>query len=267
MPMCRVELTLLRGFALVSGGERVPLVLTAQRLVGYLAVQQRPVHRPHVAAELWPGATAERANANLRSALWRVQRSCPQLIDASAQQLSLAPDVGVDLRRARHVADRLLDDTRDCADILDAGTRAELAAEVLPDWHDDQWLTVEREQYHQLRLHALEAMCDRLLNLGRHGEAVAAGLVAVRADPLRESAHRAVIRAHLAAGNRWEAARQFDECRRVLRDDLGLAPSPDLQDLAALTRPRVGPSRAVNFKAQKHPRRTPTRRVPQTAPT
>jgi DNA-binding SARP family transcriptional activator len=237
MTMGTAELNLLRGFTLTAGGARVPLALTAQRLVAYLAVQQRPVHRPHVAAELWPDTTAARANANLRSALWRVQRACPGLLDASAQQLGLSADVVVDLDRAHALADRLLDRNRDCDDILDAAARAELAAEVLPDWYDDEWLTVEREHHHQLRLHALEAMCDRLVAAGRHGEAVAAGLTAVRAEPLRESAHRAVIRAHLAAGNRWEAARQYEQCRRIFRADLGLAPSPELRDLARIDRP------------------------------
>jgi DNA-binding SARP family transcriptional activator len=223
----------------------VPLAFTAQRLVAYLAVQERPVHRPHVAGDLWPETTAARANANLRSALWRAQRACPQLIDTSAQQLALAADILVDLREAQRLADRLLDRGRSCDDIIDARTRGVLAAEVLPDWHEDEWLTVEREHYHQLRLHALEAMCDRLVEAARHGEAVAAGLAAVRAEPLRESAHRAVIRAHLAAGNRWEADRQYEQCRRTFLDELGLAPSRELRELASISRnpdrPAAGP--------------------------
>ncbi len=259
--MGTAELTLLRGFALTAGGTRVPLAFTAQRLVAYLAVQQRPVHRPHVAAELWPETTTARANANLRSALWRVQRACPGLLDTSAQQLSLAADVVVDLDRAHALADRLLDRNRNCDDILDAATRAELAAEVLPDWYDDEWLIVEREHHHQLRLHALEAMCDRLVAAGRHGEAVAAGLTAVRAEPLRESAHRAVIRAHLAAGNRWEAARQYEQCRRIFRADLGLAPSPELRDLARMDRPAPHPEPP----ARRHHPGTARRRVTQPA--
>ncbi|HEX8347116.1 MAG TPA: BTAD domain-containing putative transcriptional regulator [Actinoplanes sp.] len=232
--MSTPEVSLLRGFALTSGSVRVPLVLTAQRLVAYLAVRARPVHRPQAAARLWPDTTAARANANLRSALWRVQRACPRLVDASAQQLGLAADVVVDLHRAHSVADRLLDVSRGCDDILDAGTRGELCAEVLPDWDGEEWLIIEREHYHQLRLHALEVMCDRLVAAGRHGEAVAAGLAAVRAEPLRESAHRAIIRAHLAAGNRWEAAMQYEDCRRVFRAELGLSPSAHLAELAGV---------------------------------
>jgi DNA-binding SARP family transcriptional activator len=48
---------------------------------------------------------------------------------------------------------------------------------------------------------------------------------------LRESAHRALIRVHLAEGNRFEAQRQYDLCRRLLRDRLDIEPSPQLEAL------------------------------------
>jgi DNA-binding SARP family transcriptional activator len=94
---------------------------------------------------------------------------------------------------------------------------------------------MEQEQYHQLRLYALEAMAKRLTTAGRHGEAVAAALAAVRAEPLRESAHRVLIDAHLAAGNRAAAQHQYEQCRRVLLDELGLEPTKSLRHLLSHT--------------------------------
>jgi DNA-binding SARP family transcriptional activator len=55
--------------------------------------------------------------------------------------------------------------------------------------------------------------------------AVEAALEAVALEPLRESAHRAVIRAHLVEGNRGEALRQLGELRRLLLEELGIQPS------------------------------------------
>jgi DNA-binding SARP family transcriptional activator len=55
--------------------------------------------------------------------------------------------------------------------------------------------------------------------------AIEAGLAAVRADPLRESAHRVLIEAHLLEGNRCEALRQFRAYEALMRAQLGLAPS------------------------------------------
>ena len=225
-------MSLLGGFVLTVSGRVVPILPTAQRLLAYLGIRDRPAHRPHVAGVLWPDAATCRAGANLRSALWRTQRTCAGLIQTDPQHLMLNADVRVDLDRARRRAERLLDARQDCADDLDAGARLDLTADVLPDWTDESWLTVEREHFRQLRLHALEAMGERLIAAGRPGEAVAAGLAAVAADPLRESAHRVLIRAHLAAGNRWAAARQYEQCRRMFSEDLGLSPSAALRELA-----------------------------------
>jgi DNA-binding SARP family transcriptional activator len=55
----------------------------------------------------------------------------------------------------------------------------------------------------------------------------------VSGEPLRESAHRAVIEVHLAEGNPGEALRQYDLYRRLLRVELGLSPSQAIRSLVA----------------------------------
>jgi DNA-binding SARP family transcriptional activator len=132
----------------------------------------------------------------------------------------------------------MLDSTDPCQDILNMETLSFLSADILPDWYEEDWVVLHRERYHQLRLHALEAMCDRFTAARRYGEAVEAGLAAVRAEPLRESAHRTLVRAHLAEGNRFEANRQYHNCRRLLHAELGLEPSPGLRELIAQEIPR-----------------------------
>ena len=57
------------------------------------------------------------------------------------------------------------------------------------------------------------------------------GLAAVAGEPLRESAHRALITAYLAEGNRSEALRQYRFFRHLLADELGLEPSPLMESL------------------------------------
>jgi DNA-binding SARP family transcriptional activator len=226
-----IRLTLLRRFELKVGHEPVPLIWSAQRLIALLTLKGGALGRAYVAEMLWPETTTIRANANLRSALWRTQRCCHRLIVASAQQLALAPDVEVDVRVALSRSHRLLGGATPHDEDLGTETREDLSADLLPEWYEDDWMVVERERYHQLRLHALEAMCERLVAAGRFGEAIDAGLAAVRAEPLRESAHEALVKAHLAEGNRWEAVRQYEQCRHLLREELGLEPSPALRGL------------------------------------
>jgi DNA-binding SARP family transcriptional activator len=225
---------LLRGFSLLVDCEPVDISWSGQRLTALLALHGRPLTRSFVAGALWPDTTDVRASANLRSSLWRVQRLCRHVIKASVQQLKLGSHVVVDVHEAETRAHQLLERGRSCGDALTAAIRSDLSHDLLPDWYDDDWVIVERERYHQLRLYALEAMCERLTSTGRYGEAVDAGLAAVRAGPLRESAHEVLIKAHLATGNRCEAISQYDRFRHLLVSELGLEPSPALRRLLPL---------------------------------
>jgi len=145
----------------------------------------------------------------------------------------LAPSVVVDHRRAVAHARRLLD-----PDVVGVGADFDeclLAGDLLPGW-DDDWVVVERERIRQLRLHALEALCIRLAEQGQGGRAVDVGLLAVAAEPLRESAQRALVRAHQLDGNAAEALRQYASYRDLLADVLGLEPSRLMEDLVASVR-------------------------------
>ncbi len=228
-----IMLRLLNGFDLRFNGVRINLGWSSQRLLAFLAFQDRPVGREYVAGSIWPETTTSKANANLRTALWRTHRACDAVIETSARRLALAANVAADAVRASATARRLLDAADPCDGLLTEGTLAELSSALLPDWCDSDWVIVERERYRHLRLHALEAMCIRLVRAARYTEAVEAGQAAVAADPLRESAQHALITAHLAAGNRAAAIRQYETCRRLLLTEVGLEPSPALQQLRA----------------------------------
>jgi DNA-binding SARP family transcriptional activator len=227
-PGVRTSLSLLDAFELRCDGELVGLPVSAQRLLAFLALHEGPLLRPYVAGTLWIDASDDRAGASLRSSLWRLNRSGHRLVDATSTRLGLAAGIDVDVRSSLALARRLLDGTAP-AEELDSA-EASLNGEVLPDWYDD-WLVFERERFRQLSLHALEVLSDRLLAAGRLGGALGAALAAVRGEPLRESAHRALIRVHLAEGNRAEALRQRELCRGLLRERLGAEPSPQLDEL------------------------------------
>ena len=95
-----VVLHLLAGFGVEVAGEEVPLPGSAQRVVAFVALHERPVLRTYVAGTLWLDSPEERAADSLRSALWRVHRHSTELVVADAQTLRLGPCVRVDLRDA-----------------------------------------------------------------------------------------------------------------------------------------------------------------------
>jgi len=76
-----------------------------------------------------------------------------------------------------------------------------------------------------------EALAERLIESGDPAHALDAGFAAIAADPLRETPHRIVIRIHLDEGNLREAMRQYDFYRRIVGEQLGLAPSPQMDAL------------------------------------
>ena len=221
---------MLRSFELRHRHESVPLPPAAQRLVALLALERCALRRVFIAGTLWTDYSEAAANANLRTALWRLRRLPCALVDATPTHLSLARCVEVDLHRAAAIAHHLADGAEDWLD--DDVDAIVGAGELLPDWYDD-WVVIERERFRQARLHALEALCRALARSGRYESAIDAGLAAVAGEPLRETAHRAVILVHLAEGNRGEALRQYEFCRRLLKEQLGLEPSLELERLRA----------------------------------
>lgn len=219
---------LLQGFELSNDGEPVRLPLSAQRVVAFVALRRRhPVQRLHVAGSLWLDSSEDHANASLRTALWRLRRSRVPVVAADPTRIGLGRDVHVDVDEITEAAESAI-----AGDAGAPGAWRSLFAvgELLADWYDD-WVIVERERIRHVQLHALEALCRRLTDEGRYAEAVEAGHAAVSAEPLRESAHRAVIEAFMAEGNPSDAVRQYRICRRMLDRQLGVGPSPLLEQL------------------------------------
>jgi DNA-binding SARP family transcriptional activator len=230
----RIHVTLTQGFRITRGEDRVELTPASQRLVAFLALTRHPVRRRFVAATLWLDGPDNRALGNLRTSIWRARHAGGELVVSRGDSVALAPGVEVDLHRLVEWAHRV---ERPGDLDLDEGHLDELIAadELLGDWYDE-WLEPEREQYRQQRLNALEAACRRLSADGRFGRATEVGQTAIAAEPLRESAHRALMAVFLAQGNLVAAQRQYEAYRRLLRDELGVEPTPLIRQLV----PRVG---------------------------
>jgi DNA-binding SARP family transcriptional activator len=229
-------------FQLTSGGREVEVTTRGRRLVALLGLRG-PQPRALVAGLLWPETEEHRARASLRAAVRDLQRDAPGLLDARVGELGLAAGTEVDVAQFREVAEALLRSEPPVpgAPVLpEAAAGGPLGGELLPGWYDD-WALIESERLHQLRLHALEALAELLVDARRHSQAIQVALAAVALDPLRESSHRAVVRAHAAEGNAAEALRQYEQFRTALRDALGIEPSPRMLALVRQIRASGSP--------------------------
>jgi DNA-binding SARP family transcriptional activator len=227
-PSRAVMLRLLDTFGLSVDGEEIDLAGGARRVLAYLALADGSVLRGHVAYTLWPDTSEERSRSNLRAALWRLRSVADELVEQPAGRLRLGGTVRVDARDVLGLARSILVGA-DPGPVRDVCCRLG-AGDLLTGWYDP-WLTESREQVRQLRLHALEALAARELEAGRIATAIEAALAAVAAEPLRESAHRLLVRAHLAEANPAEALRQYEHFRALLFGELGILPSARIEEL------------------------------------
>jgi DNA-binding SARP family transcriptional activator len=228
----RVRLQLIGDFRLRLGDDDVPVPQAAQRVIAFVALQERPVCRGRLAGSLWLDKAEERASANLRSALWRLRRQGADVLYLTERAARLRPEVEVDVHDATAWAWRVIEG-RARPDDLD---RHPPLAELLADWYDD-WVLMERERLRQRCLHALEAQSRALLDAGRTARAIDLALALVAAEPLRESAHRLVIDIHLAEGNVSEARHAREGYVVAMRDQLGIDVSDRLAEPVPAARP------------------------------
>lgn len=222
----KYDLTMLKAWRLSDWGAEVRVPGNAQRLIALLALTG-PHNRAFLSGTLWPERPESQAQGNLRSTLSRLLAIGADLIQVSRDSLALGSNVSVDVHEFMQCAESVIHADPPQAPSNGSLGRLVRAGDLLTGWYDD-WVLTWRERLRQLRLHALETACDRLTAAGRYGEALDVALVCVDIEPLRETAHRAVIQVHLSEGNHTEAIRQLRQYRRLLRAELDLEPSAEM---------------------------------------
>lgn len=195
----------------------VQLSLPARRILAYLALRGKTVSRGTAAEELWPDMPDETGRANLRRALWHLPRGW---VTAIGDELILEAEC--DLPEAYRVASRALS-----GETLTFDEIALLSNDILPGWHEE-WVLPAHEAFRLLRVQALEEACRTMAAQGLHALATQAGTAAVAAEPLRESAAEALIGAHLAQRNRYDAVLCYKALARRLNEELGVLPNVEL---------------------------------------
>jgi DNA-binding SARP family transcriptional activator len=218
-----LHLRLLGRFELSDGNRLLRVRPSGEQLLAYLAVRTGSVTRREAAAALWPDYPDFRSAANLRSVLSRLPGPAGLLVRSQASGIALMPGVTIDINQISGQLSRR-------SAISEDVTVSMLRQDVLPDW-PEHWVVPTREWFRQVRLHALEKLCDQHLAAGHLDSAMTAGLTAAACDPLRESAQRRLALIHIREGNFAEALRQYHVYQQLARSELGLLPSPQFRRL------------------------------------
>jgi DNA-binding SARP family transcriptional activator len=214
--------------------------------LAFLALSRtRPVPRDELLDALWPDTAPPSADSalsavvsKLRSAFSRIGLDGPATVEASAgcYALRLPPGSTVDVETAANSLDRGEGALR-AGDLQRAWTAATVATAILRrpllPGEDAPWVTQHRTRLRDLLLRAYDCVVEVWLQRGDTTLAVATARNALEVSPFRESAHRRLMRAHVAAGDRAEALQVYEHCRKLLRDELGVNPAEETQALYA----------------------------------
>lgn len=211
-------------------------------LLAYLAVEPRPHSRETLAAIMWPEHTAVEAKANLRRDLSRLKKFLSDdILQIDRNQVMLDPhgewwlDVQIFQQHVQLLRNHNHFPEQSCTQCLQAGREAVqlytadfMAGFTLPDSPPfDEWQFFLRES---LR-HALAELLQRLLGWHirqeEYEQAIEYGRRRLAMDTLHEAAHRELMQLYAWAGQQAAAIRQYEECVRLLDEELGIPPEPE----------------------------------------
>jgi predicted ATPase len=251
--MNHLEISLLGPFRVTRNGAPVTQFRadTARALLAYLALNAGTPHRREtLAGLLWPDQPESEARHNLRQALSRLrtaigdQEANPPalLVTRKTIQFNLEDDCWLDVA----AFDRLVVTCRKhghpqieacppCMQRLGQAAdlyRGELMAGFsLPSALFEAWLIVERERLHQQALDALRHLAAYHDRRGEYEQVQRHARRQLALEPWREVAHRQLMRALALSGQRGAALRQYEDCVRVLQEELGVHPQKETVEL------------------------------------
>lgn len=233
-------------------------------LLAYLAVEQQHSHsRELLAGLLWPDVPEAAARNNLRVTLTNLRRLLGdeggpflfadrqhvQFLPTSAHELDVNAFQGLLAASRAHPHDSVT--TCDTC-VVRLAAAAELyggdflAGFSLPDGVPfEEWTTFQREQLRRQQLETLDTLAVAHELRGDYAAQQAYARRQLTLEPWREAAHAQLMRGLWASGQRGAALEQYDLCRRILADELGLEPTPELTALAEQLRSLAGSSVAV----------------------
>ncbi|HLF00357.1 MAG TPA: BTAD domain-containing putative transcriptional regulator, partial [Anaerolineales bacterium] len=235
----------------------------ALALLAYLAVSRQSHTRPALAALLWPEAEPGRASANLRQALWDINQAAGEgwvIADREAVGLNSESDIWLDVAEFQSalVAGRTAEQdcaalTRQLGQTVALYANDFLAGFTLKDAPGfDEWAFFQAEGLRRDLAAALESLVRCQCESGAAEAAIPNARRWLSLDPLNEAAHRALMQVYEQADQYNAALRQYQECARILRDELGAGPQPETT--ALYEKIRAGEGRAAKPARPSAPR-------------
>ena len=249
-----VTVCLLGAFRVLSRGTPVAMRPggKSEQLLAALALAERGgIEREALIGLVWPDSDGALAAQSLNTLVYSLHRALGHALDGRPPVLrsdgryrlnhedGVATDVG--LFDAAAAAGDLAHRAGDQATAM-ASYRAAVmlyTGDLVAGSHVQHVL--ERERLRARYLTARARLADHHFELGEYEVSLRNALGLLWLDPCREDAHRLVMRCHVRLGERAQALRQYQLCRRVLALEFGAVPEPATDALYEVV--RLDPSR------------------------
>jgi DNA-binding SARP family transcriptional activator len=238
----RVRIQLCGRLAAEIDGRRIEHELPGRRgrlLFAYLAANRdRAVGRDELVEAVWPNGAPRAVHVDLRSLLSKVRRAAGAegVGLRSRFRLDLPPGTWIDVEAAGEAIHRA-EAAVSSADWPRAWGAAHLAIctarrEFLVD-EESPWIDQWRRHLQDIEVRALECYATASLGIGASELAGAkrAARALIAKEPYCESGYRLLMETLVAEGNDAQAMRIYGELRQLLREELGINPSPATQGL------------------------------------
>ncbi len=230
--------------ALEGGAQEIRMTPTAQTLLAFLLLQRTFSPRDVLASLCWGDQPEEQARNCLNTALWRLRRALEGDQASTDAYLLTMPtgEVGfnwdsnhwLDVATFEHTARPVLAAPASALTSQQVqGLESALTlytGDLLEGFYED-WALRERERVRSMYLDSLARLMRYHHARGAYTDGLAAGQQLLAHDPLREEIHREMMRLYLKAGDRALAVRQYNLCRDILADELGIPPMAETQAL------------------------------------
>lgn len=220
----------------------------ATALIAYLAVDGQAHSRDALATLLWPEHGQSRARANLRRCLFALNDSAGESLLTSDQDTLRADStlLSTDIDSFRELSSGCgkHDHSQTCEECL---SRMREAVELyksdflfgfsLPDCnYFDEWQLMQSERFRIELAELLQKLVRAYELRGDWAQALIHAEQILSLDRLEESSYRTMMRLYARAGRRASAYRQYENCRRILADELGEEPDEETEELISAIR-------------------------------
>ena len=235
------RVVLVGGVAVENGALRVDGGVFASRrsrlILAALALHPEGLGSRSLAEHIWPEPPATSASAlrgavaTLRAALTPIGLGGQELIESTATGWAFRAGTTVDLEAATvelERAQRELDDGRAEACLASLDPVLPVARGALLSEDREEWVDELPPRQAQLAARAVALLAEASAATGRSAAAIEAAEELLGRDPIDERAHRILIRALAASGDRAGAIRAFEHARSVLSEELGVDPGPEV---------------------------------------